>query len=162
MDIITNAYQVAERFLDLEEVPGQVSNPQILAMLKLDMKWPEDDSVPWCSAFMNYVAFLLALERSRSLLARSWIKIGQRIRTNDTQSYYSPPEIGMDIVVLKRGGGDQPGSDNVTAPGHVGLYGGESDERIFLLGGNQSDKVSVSKYDQDRVLVINRLRPDYS
>lgn len=65
------AFDLAQRFAGAAEVAGSASNPQILAMLRLDEKWPEGDDVPWCSAFINYVAWLLRLTRSKSLQARS-------------------------------------------------------------------------------------------
>jgi hypothetical protein len=43
------AFDLAQRFVGIKEIAGSVSNPQILAMLKLDDDWPKDDSVPWCS-----------------------------------------------------------------------------------------------------------------
>jgi hypothetical protein len=42
--IETSAYQVAQRFTGIREVDGSVSNPQILAMLRLDDEWPQDDA----------------------------------------------------------------------------------------------------------------------
>ena len=51
------AYKLAERFIGMKEVAGAVHNPQILAMLKLDNAWPVSDEVPWCSAFVNYIAW---------------------------------------------------------------------------------------------------------
>jgi hypothetical protein len=50
------AYDMAQRFVGVTEIPGTKDNSQILAMLRLDQQWPENDEVPWCSAFMNYIA----------------------------------------------------------------------------------------------------------
>jgi len=47
----------------------------ILAMLKLNDDWPHDDSVSWCSAFVNDIALLLGLNSPKSLRARSWVAI---------------------------------------------------------------------------------------
>ena len=74
MDI--TAYDLASRFIGIKEVRGSVSNPQILSMLRLDSSWPKGDEVPWCSAFVNYPAWLLRLPRSKSLRARSWLEVG--------------------------------------------------------------------------------------
>ena len=49
-------FDLAERFLAIKEVGGAVDNPQIMSMLKLDNSWPTNDEVPWCSAFVNYIA----------------------------------------------------------------------------------------------------------
>ena len=147
------AYDIAQRFVGMKEVPGSTDNQQILAMLRLDMKWPENDEVPWCSAFTNWVAWLLRLPRSKSLLARSWLMVGTPVPLECAVP-------GFDVVVLKRGGGDQPGAEVTDAPGHVGFYAGHDAQFIELLGGNQSDSVSVARYQRDRLLGVRRLRDD--
>ena len=38
----SHAFDLAQRFVGIQEVGGQVDNPQIMAMLKLDNSWPED------------------------------------------------------------------------------------------------------------------------
>jgi hypothetical protein len=40
------AFDLAQRFMGIREVPKQASNPHILAMLGLDEQWPEGDHVP--------------------------------------------------------------------------------------------------------------------
>ena len=145
-----SAYEIAQRFVGISEVSGSTANPQILAMLKLDHSWPEDDSVPWCSGFVNYVAWLLRLPRSKSLRARSWLTIGEVINIDQA-------EAGFDIVVLKRGGGNQPGPDVIDAPGHVGFYAGVQGKNVLVLGGNQSDSVNIGSYPKSRLLGVRRL-----
>ena len=130
-----HAYDLAQRFTGLKEVAGNVDNPQIMAMLKLDNEWPSEDEVPWCSAFVNYICWLTRLPRSKDLRARSWLLIGVPVSLADA-------EIG-DIVIIKRGGGDQPGPENTTAQGHVGFYAGYIDGFVEILGGNQSDTVKL-------------------
>lgn len=142
-------FELAKRFEGMKEVPGSVSNPQILAMLKLDNDWPDDDSVPWCSAFVNYIAFLLGLQRTKSLRARSWLQEKTVTR--------SQAEVGFDLVVLKRGGNLQPGPDVINAPGHVGFFAGFEDTTVKVLGGNQKDTVSTYRYPKKRILGIRRL-----
>lgn len=148
-------YEIAQRFAGIQEVAGSTANPAILAMLRLDAEWPEDDSVPWCSAFMNYVFWLLNLPRSRSLRARSWLNVGFAVGS------LWLAERGHDVVVLKRGGGDQPGPEVIKAPGHVGLFHSYDDDNgvVKILGGNQSDSVNVKSYSIDRILSIQRVLP---
>ena len=133
------AYSLAQRFVGTKEVPGIASNPQVLAMLRLDGDWPADDQVPWCSAFVNYIAHLLRLPRSKSLAARSWLGVGIPVKLEDAK-------VGFDVVVLSRGSG-----------GHVGFFSATEGDSVLLLGGNQSDSVGVSPYDRARVLGIRRL-----
>lgn len=143
------AFDLAKRFIGMKEVPGEMSNPQILAMLQIDEKWPKDDAVPWCSAFVNYIAWLLNLPRSKSLGARSWLNIGQPIDIQDVQS-------GFDVVILKRGKALFP-DDEINAPGHVGLFAGLEGDNILLLGGNQSDAINITAFPVSKVIGIRRL-----
>lgn len=150
--MIKLAFNLAQRFVGLKEIAGNVDNPQILSMLKLDAgDWVEHDEVPWCSAFVNYICWLLRLPRSKSLRARSWLEVGTAIQLKDA-------EVG-DIIVLKRGKGKQPGPEVIDAPGHVGFYAGLSDDEhlIEVLGGNQSNSVKVSRYPVDNLLGVRRL-----
>ena len=144
-------YQLAQRFVGLKEVPGPTANPQVLAMLQLDSKWPEDDAVPWCAGFVNYICWLLRLPRSKSLRARSFLNVGVPVRIGEAQA-------GFDVVILSRGSGNQPGPSVIDAPGHVGFYAGqEGRDGILILGGNQGNQVSIGNYKLSRVLGIRRL-----
>lgn len=146
-----DALDIARRFIGVKEAPGTTSNPAILAMLKLDAQWPEDDSrTPWCSGFVNWVAWLLQLPRSRSLAARSWLKVGTAVRIEDAVP-------GFDVVILSRGPGPQPGPEVLDAPGHVGFFVGREEFSILVLGGNQGDMVSVAPFSLGRLLGVRRL-----
>ena len=144
------AITMAERFIGMKEAPDQASNPQILAMLRMDEPWPKGDDVPWCSAFLNYVAWLLRIPRSKNLRARSWLLVGQSVSIDEAL-------VGFDVVVLKRGTKAQPGPDVIEAPGHVGLFAGREGDTILVLGGNQADAVNVSRYPIKQLLGIRRL-----
>ncbi len=137
--MISNALQLARRFEGVSEVAGASYSPLILAMLQLDAPWPQDDSVPWCSAFVNFVCWLLDLPRSKSLAARSWLEVGA-----PTTLYKAVP--GFDIVVLSRGAG-----------GHVGFYVRHDEQTVTLYGGNQDDSVNEAVFDRSRVLGVRCL-----
>jgi len=143
------ALELAERFVGIQEIGGQVDNPQIMAMLRLDNSWPQNDEVPWCSAFANYICWLARLPRSKDLRARSWLTIGKGITLDKA--------VPGDIVVLQRGQGEQPGPEVIDAPGHVGFYAGRIGDMIEVLGGNQSDTVKISRYPKSRLLSVRRL-----
>ena len=136
------AYDIAQRFIGTKEVPGTGDNAAIVAMLRLDGDWPKNDEVPWCSAFVNYIAWLLRLPRSKSLAARSWLGVGLPIHLSDAMPFY-------DVVVLSRDG--DPDS------GHVGFFSSLLDQKVYLLGGNQGNQVSVAPFDVQRVLGVRRL-----
>ena len=144
------AFDIAQRFAGTKEIAGSLDNPQLMAMLTLDNNWPQDDEVPWCSAFVNYVCWLLRLPRSKSLRARSWLEVGQALDLKYGHASF-------DVVILQRGLGEQPGPEDTTAPGHVGFYAGQTDTLIELLGGNQHDQVKISRYHKERILGVRRL-----
>lgn len=136
-------YDIAQRFVGLKEAPGVGSNPAVLAMLHLDAEWPTGDEVPWCSAFVNYCAWLLRLPRSKSLAARSWLGVGTPVPLEKA-------EAAFDVCVFWRGSKD-------AATGHVGIYAGREAGRVLVLGGNQGDAVCVAPYPKDRLLGVRRL-----
>ena len=144
-----HAFDLAQRYAGIKEVGGSMDNPMILAMLRLDNEWPQNDEVPWCSALMNYICWLARLPRSKSLMARSWLIVGKGITLEQAEP--------GDVIILKRGTGEQPGPEVLKAPGHVGFYAGRFGEFIKVLGGNQSDTVKVSRYPVKRLLGVRRL-----
>ena len=148
-----NHYDIAQRFAGTSEVSGATANPMVMAMLKLDADWPEDDSVPWCSAFMNFICWLCRLPRSKSLRARSWLAIGRPV---SWQGPIVEAAVG-DVVILQRGKGEQPGPEVLDAPGHVGFFAGFEGDKVLILGGNQSDTVKISSYAASRILGMRRL-----
>ena len=143
------AYDLAQRYDGIKEVGGSIDNPMILSMLRLDNEWPQNDEVPWCSAFVNHICWLARLPRSKDLRARSWLIIGAGIPLDEAEP--------GDIIILKRGTGEQPGPEVLKAPGHVGFYAGRFGDFIEVLGGNQSDTVKISRYPTKRLLGVRRL-----
>lgn len=130
------------------EMPGAKNNPIIVNWARetqtQDDNWYGADSIPWCGLFMAVVAQRSGWKvPSLPLAALSWVRFGKA----STQ-----PSLG-DVVVFKRKGG-----------GHVGLYVGESADSIFVLGGNQSDKVNIARITRSRLVACRRppykVKPD--
>ena len=147
--------EVAMRFVGVKEVSGSGSNAMILSMLQLDNKSAKGDEVPWCSAFVNYIAWLFRLPRSKSLAARSWLGVGNPIRIpkeGEVVEWYAG-----DVVILKRGSGEQPGPEVLNAPGHVGFFVRRDGNTVYVLGGNQKDTVSVAPFPVSQILGVRRL-----
>lgn len=152
------AYTLAERWIGTREVPGASANPFVLGMLQLDQPWPKDDAVAWCSAFLNFICWQLRAPRSKSLAARSWLRVGTPVALEDARP-------GWDVVILKRGSGAgaskqlTPNADNTWPPGHVTLFAryDAAAGRVYGLGGNQGDTVSVDDYPASDVLGVRRL-----
>lgn len=122
------------------ETPGAKDNPVIVNWAKetliKDDNWYNSDSIPWCGLFMAVVA-----QRSQwpipslPLAALSWANFGKA----------TDRAMLGDVLVFKRKGG-----------GHVGLYVGESVDSYFVLGGNQSDKVNITRIAKNRIHAIRR------
>jgi len=145
------------RYVGISELSGKKNHPLISWWISLcGFDLDAADEIPWCSAFVNGMAWDLRLARSSSLAARSWLEVGRIIGLNEA----SP---GWDIVVLKRGLDPQPGPDIIKAPGHVGIYAGTGlspnvgVSSVSVLGGNQSNRVSVASFPLARILGIRRL-----
>ncbi len=109
------------------------------------------DEIPWCSSFLNRMAWQLRLPRSKSRAARSWLTVGMAVRPAEAQ-------VG-DVVVLMRGKGPQPDATVLNAAGHVGLYAGKGTtfNTIVLLSANDNNGVTVREFDEQRILGVRRL-----
>ncbi len=142
--IMTDLHRLGSRFLGITEVAGTMHNPQIVAMLRLDQSWPGGDEVPWCAAFVNYIAWLLNVPRSRSLAARSWLTIGQTVDLNDAVR-------GNDVVVFSRGSNP--------AAGHVAIFDRLDGPYVYVLGGNQGDSVTIARFPVLQVIGVRRIIP---
>lgn len=136
--------KIAVAELGQKEISGPDDNPNIVNYAKeAGFAWVDDDETPWCSIFVNWVAKKAALKTSGKANARSWLLEGMNVDT--------APEPG-DVVVFWRGSPD-------SWQGHVGFFLGFSidAERVYCLGGNQGNQVSVSAYPIDNVLGFRRL-----
>ncbi len=148
MNILTVAY----RFHGLTEIPGVSSNGFISWAHSLcGLSSQEPDSTAWCSSFMNAMAMICGLPRSKSAAARSWLTVGAPVIFVDARP-------GNDVVVLKRGEGEQPSASVLNAPGHVGAFVGFMGKSVLVLGGNQSDQVSIAAFPAADILGIRRLQ----
>ncbi len=151
--MIVSAYSLASRYLDVHELPGGENHPFIQwCLVQAGFSYHVADEVPWCAAFVNHFAWLLNLPRPAfPARARHWLMAGEDITLPEATSAF-------DIVVLSREEGD-PGPDTIDAPGHVGFFSRYevAEDHLWLLGGNQHDRVSISPYPLSRVLGIRRL-----
>jgi hypothetical protein len=84
--------------------------------------------------------------------ARSWLIAmgGLAITLEEASTQH------LDAVILKRGDGPQPGPDVIAAQGHVGLFYGLDGDNVRVLGGNQSNAVTVASFPRSRVLGVRR------
>ncbi len=152
MKILT-LWQLAERLVgEVKERPGAVHDPFVQWCHESCGLGPESpDETPWCSSFVNRLAWLLRMPRSKSAAARSWLGVGMPVEPSAAIA------CANDVVVLQRGTGPQPGPEVLRAPGHVGLFGGWDGDHVRVLGGNQSNGVTVALFPVTSVLGIRRL-----
>jgi uncharacterized protein (TIGR02594 family) len=108
----------------------------------------EPDETPWCSAILNRIFWMCRLPRSKSAMARSWLKVGTPVTLADAQQ--------GDVVVLSRTA-DAPGPNVLTAPGHVGLFSAYVGDQVHILAGNQGNNVSIASFPISRILGIRRI-----
>jgi uncharacterized protein (TIGR02594 family) len=151
-----NPLKKAEKYIGIGDRPGIISNPEVLYWLKRIDNSVTDDDTSWCSAFVNFICDELGLESTKSLSARSWLQVGDKISIDYAKE--------GDVVILKRGKGKQPGPEVIKAKGHVGFFVSANSLHIKILGGNQHDRhnydeVCIKKYDIDCVLGIRRMSP---
>lgn len=122
------------KLLGTVETPGSKSNKIILdwaAEVGLSKAY-SDDSIPWCGLFAAVVAKRAGKEIVENpLWARNWMNFGSAVGT---------PGLG-DVLVFVRNGG-----------GHVGFYIAEDDTAYHVLGGNQSDAVTITRISKIRCL----------
>ena len=148
------AYDLAARFIGVKEVPGVGTDPWISAWLELSgAPHPAADETSWCSGFSYFPFWLLGLPAKPGLGARAWLTQGKPVSLAEALR-------GYDVVVLKRGGGDQPGPEVINASGHVTLFDRLEGETVYGLGGNQSNAVSIAAFPVARMLGIRRLHTE--
>lgn len=96
----------------------------------------------WCAAYVDYILELNGLNGTDSLLAKSYLRWGIPVRE---------PQL-WDVVIFDRG--------REAWQGHVGFYMGSftRNGQVFymILGGNQSDAVTIEAYPRNKVRGIRR------
>ena len=135
--------KIAFSQLGIKEIKGTEDNPEIVKYAQeTGIKAIDNDEIPWCSTFVNWCAQEAGLPKSGKPNARSWMSVGKATKN---------PEPG-DIVVFWR--------ESIHSwKGHVGIFLGFNQDasKVFCLGGNQGDSVSVADYNAGKVLGFRKL-----
>lgn len=140
-------YQIALSQYGIKETSGKEDNPEVMKYFEVIGFGHLNDETAWCSAFMNWCCFKAGLPYTKKLYAMSWVDYGAPV---------DQPTLG-DIVVLWRGSykfEPIPGTD--IPKGHVGFYIREDDRYIWILGGNQSNRVKISAYPKNKLVTYRR------
>lgn len=128
----------ARHLLGLKEGPGAIDNPVILQWAdNLGQSMYKSDDIPWCGLFVAHcIAATLPDEPlpTNPLGARAWERFGHAVT----------PTRGAVMVFWRKS--PQSGL------GHVGFYVGEDAGAYCILGGNQSDSVSLAWIAKERLV----------
>jgi uncharacterized protein (TIGR02594 family) len=138
---------IARSYLGTRELKGPTDNPKIMEMYRtVGHDWVEHDEVAWCAAFVGHCLEKAGFSSTRKLNARSYLTWGEKV-ANPEQAQEG------DIVVFTRGAS--------AAQGHVAFFLKAVGSQVEVLGGNQSDGVTIARYPKARLLGIRRpLRSD--
>jgi uncharacterized protein (TIGR02594 family) len=125
------------------EAPGALNNPIILQWanaIGLGHVY-KSDAIAWCGLTMGYVAAQAGWDhapRGNALWARNWAAWGTPVERGE--------EMLGDVLVFERG----------KVSGHVGEYVGEDPEAFHVIGGNQSDRVKITRIHRGRLIAARR------
>ena len=98
----------------------------------------DDSATPWCGIFRGWVGYLTATGMPDAhYRAKNWLEWGDRVQGEP---------IHGDTVILTRTGGN-----------HVGIVDHTTEGSVYILGGNQSDQVNISRYPKSRVTGYRRI-----
>lgn len=125
-------YTEALRKVGLHEVSN---NAELKRYLKSDGATLGDPAkLPWCGDFVETVIALTLPDEPMVVnpyWARNWLKFGVSV---------NEPVLGA-VCVFERGSG-----------GHVGFVAGHDKSYLHVLGGNQSNRVSIARLAKSRLL----------
>jgi uncharacterized protein (TIGR02594 family) len=130
-------YAEAWRLIGVTETSGAGNNKLILKWAEdLDIPYSEDET-PWCGLFVAHCIGSQMPDEplpDNPLGARSWQRFGSHVT----------PQPGAVMVFWRK--------SLSSGMGHVGFYAGEDEDFYHILGGNQSDKVCVTRVPKARFL----------
>jgi uncharacterized protein (TIGR02594 family) len=118
--------KIAFQELGVSEVYGTVHNPRIIEYHQSTTLKAKTDEIAWCSSFVCWCLEQSGYRSTRSAMSKSFLHYGRKVEK---------PYAGA-IAVFDRG----PNKNY----GHVGFFLEESNDRIKVLGGNQSNQVSIA------------------
>src|SRR5262245_30602335 len=124
---------LAIKEIGTKEVPGPRSNPTVVKYYFDVIGKGLADSVPWCAAFVGSMLTRAGEKSSGSLLARSYLRYGDRCA----------PQPGA-IAIWPRG--------NSKTFGHVNFVERVDGSNLVCVGGNQRDAVNRQTYPRSRAL----------
>lgn len=123
----------ARSYIGTREIKGLKTAPTIAKWLHKLNAWWTDDETPWCGVFVAH-----CLQMNNLQIPKNWMRAKDYL---NLPTKLDRPVYGC-VVVFTRDGG-----------GHVGFVVGRNDRgELLVLGGNQNDCVSISAFNQNRVV----------
>lgn len=141
MSISEQLYQAAKRYLGTEEVPGPKSNKLISGWIREAADWLDldDSATPWCGCFRGHLGIETASGTPAAhYRAKSWLNWGREVALERPDLWHRG-----DTVVLSRTGG-----------AHVALLDRVDGNYVWLLGGNQGDKVCIARFPRASIMGV--------
>lgn len=127
-----------KKLLGQHEGSARKPNPVIAQLFQTAgfERFKNQSEIAWCSIGLCGVFEQCGIPSPKTTMARGWLKWGAPL---------DKPRVGC-VIVLARG------NDGVS--GHVGLYAGEDDTFIKILGCNQSDAITLANFRKSRTRVL--------
>lgn len=124
---------IAFKYLGVTEISGSKHSSVITSWLLRLGAWWSDDETPWCGVFTGYVMKEAGYTIPKYYMrAKAWLDWGVPAMF---------PVQGCIAIFDRKGGG------------HVGFVVGQDVKgNLFVLGGNQGNKVSVAMFDKKRIV----------
>lgn len=131
-------FQEARRLIGIKERVGPGNEPTIINWAKSTGISYSDDDIPWCGLFVAHCINSTLTDEAlpnNPLGARNWARFGAPCE----------PALGSVLVFWRE--------SRTSFKGHVGFYAGEEQSGAYhVLGGNQSNSVSIARISRDRLL----------
>lgn len=135
----------ARTYVGTREGPKEENNPTVVGWIRnfgknLRSRFARNnDSTAWCATFVSAMLDEAGVEGTNHALARSYLCWGRPTR----------PRRGAICVIKKKTKGPDQGTGS-RAGYHVGFLVHLSKNNIWLLGGNQRNRVSVQAFPKGR------------
>lgn len=134
-------YNSASRYLGVKETPGKGTTKLIRQWIKEAASWldGDDSATAWCGCFRGAIGMETGTGvPAEHYRAASWMQWGYAVNRHDPSQWKK----GMTVVLLRPGGH------------HVALLDRVRGDKVYLLGGNQSDCVCIQHYPLKAVVAV--------
>lgn len=140
--------RVALSQYDITETVGPQNNPEVMKYYhETGRAWVSADETPWCDAFVDWCAMKAGYKWSPGLNARAWLEEGVKVPRAKVADLILEVPI---VCILWRISKD---SDY----GHAGLPIRLTKSHVWLLGGNQNNRVKIERFPSSRELGFIRI-----